>query len=85
MSEQGELDGWQLSPILTKEDRERFYSWVITGEYQNIVSRVKACELLGKMNGDFVTRTEINHSGSFDSKYSEYTEEELRRVIDEGK
>jgi len=84
MPEQTELDGWEQSPILTREDRERFYSWVILGVYQKTQNRIKACELLGKMNGDFVAKSEIKHSGSVESKYSAYTEEELRRVIDEG-
>jgi hypothetical protein len=42
--------------ILTREERQAFWSSVADDENQNILARLKASELLGKSEADFVER-----------------------------
>lgn len=68
------------SPLVaTREERQQFYTRVMLGEeqdvrvtatgeeirtYPSLKERMKAAELLGKTQGDFLTRVEVEHSGT---------------------
>lgn len=45
--------------IMTREQRQAFWSLVARSKDEDMKDRLKASELLGKSQGDFINRTEI--------------------------
>ena len=46
--------------IASRQDRERFLTEVMNDPTQKMADRIQATNLLAKMNGDFLTRIEMN-------------------------
>lgn len=49
----------QSSHIATRKERQQFWSNIMKDEEIPIVSRLRASELLGKSEGDFLDRSEV--------------------------
>ena len=55
----------RLAPtIATRQERQEFWTSVLRNEEEAMKNRLKAAELLGKSEGDFLERVEMEHSGS---------------------
>lgn len=52
-------NGRSAAAIATREERQRLFTNVMRDEGQTTRDRLRACELLGKSEGDFVERQEI--------------------------
>ena len=50
--------------IATREDRQRWWSEVMRDSTVDMKHRLRASELLGKTQADFVERQEVTHSGA---------------------
>lgn len=49
--------------IASREDRQRFWTQVMLDDAQDMKDRLKASEILGKSQADFVERREISGAG----------------------
>ena len=57
----------RLAPdIATREERFKFWTRAMRDEDTPMTERLKASELLGKAEGDFLERVEVDHSGNID-------------------
>ncbi|MBQ8693200.1 MAG: terminase small subunit [Synergistaceae bacterium] len=57
----------RLEPdIATREERFKFWTRAMRDEDTPMKERLKASELLGKAEGDFLERVEMEHTGSLD-------------------
>ena len=57
----------RLAPdIATREERLTFWTQTMRDSEVGMKERLKASELLGKAEGDFLERVEVEHSGSLD-------------------
>ena len=55
----------RLAPaIATRQERQEFWTSVLRNKDEAMKNRLKAAELLGKSEGDFLERVEMEHSGS---------------------
>ena len=52
--------------IATREERFKFWTRAMRDEDTPMKERLKASELLGKAEGDFLERVEVEHSGNLD-------------------
>ena len=52
--------------IATREERFKFWTRAMRDEDTPMKERLKASELLGKAEGDFLERVEVDHSGNID-------------------
>ena len=52
--------------IATREKRFEFWTRIMNDPDEQTKDRLKASELLGKAEGDFLERVEVEHSGSLD-------------------
>jgi hypothetical protein len=68
---------------LTKIQREKFLSFLIKSSRVKDADKLKACEMLCKINGDFITKT--NKYLVVKSEVEELTDDELKRIINEGR
>lgn len=50
--------------ILTREGRQKLWSQIALDETEDTSSRLRASELLGRAQGDFLDRVETSHSGN---------------------
>lgn len=50
--------------VATREERQRFLTETMRDVAIEPKDRIKACEVLGKMQGDFVERHEVKHEGT---------------------
>lgn len=56
-----EREAQRLAPtIATRKERQEFWTAVVRDEAQNMKDRLKAAELLGKSEGDFLERVEMD-------------------------
>ena len=53
----------EKAAIASREERQEFLTGIMRSTEEKTVNRIKATEILGKMNGDFLER--IEHSGGF--------------------
>ena len=67
--------------IATREERLAFYTQMMRGDAQD-KDRLKAAELLGKVQGDFIERQQVEHSGG--AIVVAMTPEQTRRLAAEG-
>lgn len=61
-----------IAPLVaSRQDRQKFWTGVMNDKFEKMPDRLKASELLGKSEGDFLER--VNHSGSIvmDKVFSE--------------
>jgi phage terminase small subunit len=68
---------------LTKIQREKFLSFLIKSSRVKDTDKLKACEMLCKINGDFITKA--NKYLVVKSEVEELTDDELKRIINEGR
>lgn len=59
--------------IATREDRQSFWTEVMRDKLEKMVDRLRASELLGKSQADFVDRMEVKELSDIDKM----TEEEI--------
>jgi phage terminase small subunit len=50
--------------IATREERQTFLTRTMRDEGIEPKDRIKACEVLGKMQGDFIEKHEVKHEGA---------------------
>lgn len=69
--------------IATAKERQEFLTAIIRDDYGDTKDRLKACEILGRMQGDFVERriTENITRMPDGRKVSELSDEELRQAV----
>jgi len=67
--------------IATREERLAFYTAMMRGDAQD-KDRLKAAELLGKVQGDFIERQQVEHSGG--AIVVAMTPEQTRQLAAEG-
>lgn len=73
--------------VATREERQEFLTKMMRGEVPGEPKdRLKACEVLGKMQGDFRDRIEVEHKGkvTVEHDYAMLSDEEranLRRLL----
>jgi len=71
--------------LQTKDGRLRGLEKIAKWELTKPMEKIKAIEIIGKIDGDFVVKTEIKHSGGINTKpIQELTDAELDRVISGG-
>lgn len=68
--------------IATREERLAFYTEMMLDDEQQTKDRLKAAELLGKVQGDFIERQQVEHSGG--AVTVRLTYDEARRLAAEG-
>jgi phage terminase small subunit len=64
------------SAIMTREERQMMWTSVIKDKAERMDSRLKASELLGKAQGDFIDRVEVKNT------YEEMPDDVRRRRIE---
>jgi len=64
------------SAIMTREERQMMWTSVIKDKAERMDSRLKASELLGKAQGDFIDRVEVKNT------YEEMPDDVRKRRID---
>jgi phage terminase small subunit len=61
-----------LKPLIaTRNDRMKFLSEVMADKKQSMKDRLKAVELLGKANGDFIDRVQNTHTFSDEDSFKD--------------
>lgn len=50
--------------VATREERQAFLSKMMRDEEIEPKDRLKACEVLGRMHGDFIEKHEVEHKGA---------------------
>lgn len=50
--------------VATREERQSFLTEMMRSAEAEDKDRLKACEILGKMQGDFIERREVEHKGA---------------------
>lgn len=88
---QAELERMRIAittkAVATREERQAFLTKMMRGEVPGEPKdRLKACEVLGKMQGDFRERIEVEHKGkvTVEHDYAMLSDEEranLRRLL----
>ena len=70
--------------LQTKSGRKHGLEKIAKWARSKPMERIKAIEIIGKIEGDFVVKTEVSHSGQIANgkPLTDYTDEELRRVIE---
>lgn len=64
--------------VLTREQRQNFWSSVIGDEAQNMADRLRASELLGRSNADFTDKSLV---GSLDKELETMSGDEIKARI----
>lgn len=72
----------QNNRIATAEERQAFWTSVMRGELPDAkpADMIKASEILGKAQGDFIVKAQIEHSGSISSKTPEEIQQEAMEI-----
>jgi phage terminase small subunit len=68
--------------IITAQERMEFLTRIILGEEAEayLQDKMKAVDLLNKMDGQYIQRIESNSNVTIDNPYKNLTEEELKRL-----
>ena len=73
-----------LKPLIaTREERQKFWTQMMVNPDAKDMDKLRASELLGKSEGDFIERREVEVSGRIDVFLPEVREELLRGLRDE--
>lgn len=71
--------------IITAQERMEFLTRIILGEEAEayLQDKMKAVDLLNKMDGQYIQRIESNSNVKIDNPYKNLTEEELKKLAGE--
>ena len=73
-----------LKPLIaTREERQKFWTQMMVNPDAKDMDKLRASELLGKSEGDFIERREVEVSGRIDVFLPDVREELLRGLRDE--
>ena len=73
-----------LKPLIaTREERQKFWTQMMVNPDAKDMDKLRASELLGKSEGDFIERREVEVSGRIDVFLPDVRDELLRGLRDE--
>lgn len=70
--------------IASAQERQEFWTEIMRSEGESVINRIKASELLGKVQGDFSGAHENSYLGLTGDNFDRLTDEQLLELIERG-